>query len=215
MRELEFLPRWYPALTFRRRLVRVQAWGIAAVTVVLAGWAMVGHRQVRCAARTLENVQTQLVQTGVDLQRLSDVEAVKKELEHQAQIVSALGVHVPASRMLGALAQLMPPEMALVSLSVHTDEELAELTDMDRARGLTPQLQRRLDLHLVGLAPTDEELATFMTRLVGVPYFSEVALVKTEDYHEKGHLMRRFEVTFALDLNAEDPTATAVANNQD
>jgi Tfp pilus assembly protein PilN len=213
MRDLEFLPRWYPVLTFRRRLVRAQAWGIGVVAFALAIWALLGHRQNLMAQRTVDNVQTQLVATGVDLQRLSDVENFKKELEHQDQIVRALGIHVPASRMLSSLAQLMPPEMALVSLSVHTEEEPAVLTDLDRARGLTPQLQRRLDLHMVGLAPTDEELATFMTRLVGVPYFSQVALVKTEDFHEKGHVMRRFEVTFALDLTADEPAA--VANNQD
>jgi hypothetical protein len=213
MREPEFVPPWYPILLRRRRLLAIQAWTTAALTVSLALWALYGMHRIGLAQAALTGVEVQLTQTGIDLQRLNEMSAIQAELERQDQIVSDLGVHVPVARMLSAISDLMPPNMALTELELHTEETAASLTDADRAKGISPKILRKLRLKLTGVAPTEDELATFLTQLYAVPYFSDVGLIKSEEQSDKVHLMRQFQVKFALDLD-RDPNAPAIAGTQ-
>jgi Tfp pilus assembly protein PilN len=207
VREPEFVPSWYPLLLRRRRLLAVQSWATAALTVGLAVWALVGMHRISMSRAGLAGVQTQLTQTGIDLQRLNELSVIQAQLERQDQIVRDLGVHVPVARMLSALSELMPPMMALTDLELQTEETATPPTDADRAKGINSKITRKLRLKLTGVAPTEDELATFLTQLYAVPYFSDVGLVKSEEQSDKVHLMRQFQVKFALDLD-RDPGAS-------
>ncbi|MGA2229350.1 MAG: PilN domain-containing protein [Tepidisphaeraceae bacterium] len=212
MREPEFVPSWYPLLLRRRRFVMAQAWAAGLLLVALSLWAYVGQRQVRLASAGLDDVNQQLDRTGGDLHRLQEIEAIKGELEQQDQIVQHLGVHVPAGRMLAEIEKQMPARMALTDFRLTTEESAAPQSPEDKARGLTPRISRKLRVSLVGFSPTEDELAQFLTNLVGVAYFGEVELVKAEDHADGGHLMRKFEVRFALNLDTSaDAPAVAAA----
>jgi Tfp pilus assembly protein PilN len=211
MLEPEFVPRWYMQLLRRRLALKTQAFATAALAVGLAVWAVVGLRQVRAADTALVRVEAQLHDTGIDLQRLNDLSTIQHQLERQDQIVRELGVNVPISRMLASLQELMPPRMALRELKIQTPETVTPLTEAERAKGESPKISRKLHLSLVGVAPTQDELATFLTELVAVPFFSEVALVKAEELSEKSHLMRSFQITFSLNLDDDQPHAAGVA----
>jgi Tfp pilus assembly protein PilN len=211
MLEPEFVPRWYVQLLRRRRALAIQVWLTAAFVAALAVWALIGLRQVRQADASLLHVDAQLRATGIDLQRLNDLSTIQHQLERQDQIVHALGVHVPVTRMLTELQELMPPRMALQQLSVQTVETVTPLTEAERAQGQPARISRKLHLNVVGVAPTQDELATLMTELVAVPFFSDVALVKGEEVSEKDHLMRSFQITFTLDLDNEQPHPMPVA----
>jgi Tfp pilus assembly protein PilN len=209
MREPEFLPPWYPLLLRRRRMVVAQAWFTGIVLLALATWGWIGQRQERAAIAKMAFVDKQLTQTGDDLHRLTEIEGVKAALEHQDQIVQRMGIHVPATRMISELEDLMPQRMALLELNMVTENIEQPQSGADKAAGLAPKTQRKLQMNLVGLTPTEDELATFLTKLVTVPYFTEVGLVKAEDHADSGHLMRKFEMKFALNLDPSVPQAVA------
>jgi hypothetical protein len=206
--EPEFVPRWYVQLLRRRRALAAQMFVTAALTAGLALWAIAGLRQVRAADTTLGHVQAQLAATGVDLQRLNDLSTIQHQLEQQDQIVRELGVHVPVSRMLTALRDLMPPRMALRDLSIQTVETVETLTEAQRAKGQTPKVSRSLRVTLVGVAPTQDELATFVTEVVAVPFFTDFEFVKSEELAEDGHLLRSLQAKFSLNLDG-DPLRSA------
>ncbi|HUB24469.1 MAG TPA: PilN domain-containing protein [Tepidisphaeraceae bacterium] len=215
MREPDFMPSWYSQLLRRRRLVVMEAWVLGAVAAGLIVWGIYGQHQLHEAEGRLSSVRSQLVQTGVDLQHLNDIETVKQELEHQDQIVRHLGVHIPASKMLEVVDELMPHSMALNELDMDTVEIPEVLTETQHAAGIKPRMTRKLQVRLDGLAPTYVELGTFMTSLVAEPYITDVALVRATDSAQEGHLMRTFEVTFALDLGTDDSGAqVATAGGQ-
>ena len=46
MREVEFLPAWYPQVRRRRRLVVLQAWMTLAVLIGLGAWMTLAGRNV-------------------------------------------------------------------------------------------------------------------------------------------------------------------------
>lgn len=213
MREPEFLPKWYPHLLARRRFLAAQGVVTALICSFLAGWAIVGMRRTQAAETHLVRLNGQLGETGIDLQRLADLSAVKAELQRQQQIVSGLGVNVPVSRMLAALDQLMPPHMALELMDLKTEESVAPQTDLEKARGELPVKTRKLRLTLTGVAPSRDDLATFMTELEAVPYFSEVEMGKADDAEENYHIVRRFEVKFAMSLDDGPARPAAMASD--
>ena len=212
MREPEFLPRWYPQLLNRRRVLVAQAWATSTICALLAVWAIIGMRRTEASRANLAAVQAELAKTGVDLQHLADLSAIQRELERQDEIVRGLGVDVPVSRMLAALDQLMPRRMALEDLHLQTEEVASAPADPNRAKGTTHKMSRKLRMTLTGVAPSQDELAIFLTDLVAVPYFGEVELVKAEESPEDYHLVRRFEVKFAMSLDGDQPRPAAMAS---
>ncbi len=215
MREPEFLPNWYPQLLQRRRFLAVQGWVTALFCSVLAGWALLGMRHLHAAEVSRDAVTAQLGETGVDLQRLADLSVVKAQLQRQQSIVSGLGVNVPVTRMLAALDQLMPAHMALEEMQLQTEESLSVLSDADKAKGIAPTKSRKLRITLTGVAPSRDDLATFMTELEGVPYFSDLEMGKADDSEENFRIVRRFEVKFSMNLDNDTAHSPAVASNQD
>jgi hypothetical protein len=60
---------------------------------------------------------------------------------------------------------------------------------------------RRLNVRVTGVAPTDVEVADFLTKLTGKPFFEDVRMTGSKPRMESGHMMREFEVYFSMNLN--------------
>jgi hypothetical protein len=57
-------------------------------------------------------------------------------------------------------------------------------------------------VRLLGVSPSDVDLANFLAGLTNVPFFQDVAMIRSHDKSDSGHIMREFEVTFGMSLNA-------------
>ena len=104
------------------------------------------------------------------------------------------------SRMLNTLERLMPKEMSLTELTFDTAEELVKRSD-GTANDNSPTKSRALRVKLLGVAPSDVDLANFLAGLTNVPFFQEVSLTYARDKSQGGHTMREFEVAFGMSLN--------------
>ena len=100
----------------------------------------------------------------------------------------------------------MPRDMALVNLMLETEDPAPRPTGgsisaraQKNAKNLPTDPKIRLRLN--GVAPTDLDLAEFLAKLTGKPFFKQVDLIRAQDKLESGHVMREFEVSFVLDLN--------------
>jgi hypothetical protein len=214
MAELEFLPAWYPQARWRRRLLHIQVWSAVALFAGLGLWFALVRRNVATAKASLASVEVQLAQSQLELGQLQEQLQLKSQLEFQRQIVSRLGMPLEMSRLLRTLDALMPKEMSLVELSFDTDEQVRPqqksaiptvaatpvASSPPTATNAPPELDRRLSVRLVGVAPSGSELTNFLTGLTGVPFFENVTM-NSKDKTQNGHLMREFEVTFSLNLN--------------
>jgi Tfp pilus assembly protein PilN len=203
MRELEFLPPWYPALRRRRRFVTIQAWITGAFVLVLGLWMLLAERNVRAAEASLNGLQRQLAQTDDQLHRLSELQSLKQQMSQQAEVVSRLGPHLPVARLINILEAAMPDDMAILDLSAQSQEQTKQATALSAASGAQSTVVRTTVIRLHGVAPTDVDLGNFLARLAGVPYFSDIAMAYSKDRVDNGHMMREFEVTF--DIQFDDP----------
>jgi hypothetical protein len=201
MRELEFLPDWYPTLRTKRRLIIMESWLAGAITVVLGLWLLFSARNVRAKEYELRGYQAQLKQANYDLDRLNEEQSLERQLSEQRQLVDRLGLHVPAGRLIDCLEQMMPKEMALRDFKMEFQQrQVKPVSPLALAAGGEPVMDRRLTVELDGVAPSDVDVGNFMIRLATIPHFGDSSM-STSDLTEYGHLMRDYKVDFSIDLS--------------
>lgn len=206
MRELEFLPPWYPQLRRRRKTLFVQFWATIALAIGLMGWVAFTNRTIAQKQLQSSTLDRQLQQSRSDLKQLDAKLAEKKLLEQQQQVMARVGEHVEVTRLLAKLDQIMPKEMSLTQVSQDTQEQVKFADTKAGAKGAaaaakTSSMSRKQVVHVTGVTPSDADWATVLAKLGDSAYFQNVQL---EDAHEKtdqGHVMREFQVSFLVDLD--------------
>jgi len=205
MREIEFLPQWYSQFLRRRRTVFFQTWMTIGVAMGLGLWMFLAERNQRNAEGVLEALAGQIQQTSTQLQQMERLEMLRRQLRQQAEVLTKLGIHVEAGRLISTLADATPPSVSLLLLNIDTDEIPVQLSAAERAGlkdGTRPPIDRRLRVRVQGVAPTDLELAAFLTELNHAPFLERPALSYVKERKESGHVLREFEVTFSINLNS-------------
>src|SRR5882757_7262049 len=114
MRELEFLPSWYPQMRRRRRIAALQGWLLLMVAAGLAAWMGLAQRNVHAAESTMSLLQQQLDQTHAEQNILAQQLELRKQLQEKEQLIASLGFPVQMTRLLQTLDSAMPKEMSLV-----------------------------------------------------------------------------------------------------
>lgn len=204
MRELEFLPAWYPQWQRRRRMVLLQVWVTILLVLGLGSWLFLADRNCRDAQEALISLRGQLKETDEQLQQMDRLESLRKQLRQQDEVLSRLGDHVESSRLMAKLAAVVPSTVSLLSLNIEQEETPVQLSNVAKAALKSPAqapMDRRMKVRVLGVAPTDVELATFITELNKVSFFDRVAPTYARDRKEGGHLLREFELTFSVNLN--------------
>jgi hypothetical protein len=211
MRELEFLPEWYPKVRQRRRMVALQAWITLILLCGLGLWMLLVQRNVQAREIQLASLRTDLDQSETELQRLEDLLQLQRQLGQQDAIFMKIGRPVESTRVITTLEQMMPKDMALLDLWIDTEE--APKPQNVRSGGLAArakqenkdQPESKLRFRMHGVAPTDVDLAEFLAKLTARPFFKNCELLYSHERQDRGHVMREFEVTFTMDLVQQQP----------
>lgn len=206
MRELEFLPAWYHQSRRWRRIVGWQTYGLLLLITALSAWVMVSQRNLRADQQTLDSIEKQLARTRVDQQILAEKLDLRQKLQTQEELLKSLGQQVEMTRLLQALDKLMPPEMSLVEVECNTEETPRPVSTVAAvrnaiSRSAPPEMDRRLKVRLLGVAPSNSDLATFVAGLASQPFLEQVALPYSKNVYDSGHVLREFSITFSMNLN--------------
>jgi hypothetical protein len=207
---VEFLPDWYPKVRQRKRLVAMQAWASMALICVLGLWMLLAQRNVRAKEVELSSLRKDLNQSEEQLQQLEDLLQLQQQLGRQDQIFVKIGRPVEATKLVTTLEQLMPRDMALMGLTLETEDPAAQGTSRSGG-GIASRSQRdakhalaaaetKLRLRLHGVAPTDVDLGEFLAKLQSKPFFKQIELIYSHERQDSGHVMREFEVCFVMEL---------------
>jgi Tfp pilus assembly protein PilN len=199
MRELEFLPDWYPQTRRRRRLVHLQGWLTLLLVAGMGTHLVMADRNIAVAEGSVSALQAQLTETDAKLAEIDKLDAMRRQLRQQQAVVSKLGTNVESCKVIDALDAVMPKQMSLTGLQID-NEERVDNSAVQAARATEPVVERRLKVRVQGVCPTDVDLANFMTQLAAVPFFEQVNITYAREKGQNGHVMREFEVTFGLNL---------------
>jgi Tfp pilus assembly protein PilN len=218
MREIDFLPTWYPQIQQRHRRLIVQGWITLVILSMLVGYALLKRWQVHSARIVTQQCQAQITLSRQQLAQLSEKLKYEAELRQQDQIVARLGLGVDSTRLLKSLEDAMTPEMSLTNLSLETVEQPrptavigfntrnpnASVTKADGS-----EVDRRLKVVVDGVAPSDMQVAALMENLAKINCFENVAFPYLREGRSRdGHVTREFEVTFELNLDPPAESST-------
>jgi len=210
MREVEFLPDWYPKVRKRKRMVALQAWVTLTLMCGLGLWMLLVQRNVHARDLELDGLRKDLTQSETELARLEELLQLQRQLGQQDQIFNKIGRPIETTKLITTLEQMMPSDMALLDLSLESEESLRGSVGggggawggglAGRAAREKEQETPKLRFRLRGVAPTDTDLGEFLHKLTGRPFFKNVELLYSHERQDRGHIMREFEVTFVMEL---------------
>jgi hypothetical protein len=217
MHDTNFLPEEYMERRLQRRTNAISlALFVVVMGAVVAAY-YVTDRQ-RSEIRSLQGqVNQRFEEAAKRLEQLDMLQRRKDAMVRKAQVSAALIERVPRSVVLAELVNNMPVALSLLDMNLSTrvlQTAPRPTTALQQARqtraaaaaaaDAMPELpQTEITMYLIGQAPTDVEVAQFMTALGQSPMFDDVNLVFSEEDHVDGRPMRRFRIEMRLDQNVD------------
>lgn len=226
---MSFLPEDYLAKRIARRtnIICITLFVVVMCGVIAAFY--VTDRQ-RSEIRSQQAAVNQKFEDAARmLEQLEQLQTQKQQMVRKAQVASVLVERVPRTLLLAELINHMPPSLSLTELELETDTIKAArrpMTAMERGRKKSAKAKKleqetmqvnvpetEASVRMVGMAPTDVDVAQYITELSTHPLFRDVILEYAEQTVLGDQEMRKFGVTLKVnqdvDLREIEPTRVA------
>ncbi|HEX2971442.1 MAG TPA: PilN domain-containing protein, partial [Tepidisphaeraceae bacterium] len=149
--------------------------------------------------------------------QLQELEHEKQRMMTKAEVTAVLLERVQRSKLIEEMTRLMPKGTSWLSLDLKTKESTpvrpVAKTDDGKPAGFEPTHAQPKDVivDLVGMAPTDNQVAAFIAALGKSELLIDVNLLYTEEYKHNDQMLRRFRVEMKINPNADTRIKTAKA----
>jgi Tfp pilus assembly protein PilN len=175
--------------------------------------------------RDQEVINARYQKAAAQIKELVELEKQKEEMLHKAELAAALVERVPRSVLLAELVNRMPPELSLLSFELKSEKVKAVPTkdakkpagNANRMRPQRAQTRKeasgertrvrppkyKVQISLVGVAPTGNEVSEYMTELNTLPLLRDVIMEYVEEKDVEGQKMQEFEIKMRLDPKAD------------
>jgi len=226
--KVDFLPETYRQRRTLRYVRRVCVLTGLCLTIVTLTWGMVKFNQTtRMAARAdalasqteaAHRMQTELVRMTEEHRRL----------ERQARIGRELSMPLDHADLIRLLDQLLPVQVAITRLDVVTrrpSPEAVDETDDKKSRSKQSDKQaksdepNRLEIEIVGIAPSDLVVAEVVNDLTEHGVFNHVTLHGSRPVKRFGYHVRLFDLSLRAPLNRRfvraDPSRPMAVEGED
>lgn len=222
-KEMSFLPEDYIE---RRVELRTNVICLTLFGVVLAGVLGAYFVTSRQRAEVLEHQQAinaSFTEAAKRISQLDELQAQKRRLLQKAQVASTLIEPVPRSNLLAELINRMPASLTLTDLELKTKKvqgvvsvappkgsALSAATSAAKKNAAANPVeavpdvpQYQVDVSLIGIAPTDIQVAQYMASLARCELLTNVDLSYSEETRIDELSVRRFRIDMRLDPKAD------------
>ena len=224
---MSFLPEDYLEKRVAKRTNLICLSLFAVVMVAIGAAELFGRAQDADVRRRLADVTQQYEDAARKLEQLDQLQQQKQQMIRKARVASVLVERVPRTLMLSELVNHMPATLSLLELNLDTatlkatapprsqlkarkDKKTKEAASAD---GEVEAPRTEIRLNLVGLSPTDVEVAQFITALSAHPMFKDVTLQYSEQTKVDEREMRKFSIGAVLNQDMDprgiEPTRVA------
>ncbi len=162
-----------------------------------------------------DRVVAQYDEASKKIAEAQELQKQKELMVQKAEIATQLMERVRRSMLLGELAKLLPTGVTFVSLDMKSHELQGPpptQSDLDKAKqaasGQPPEYKAPavdVTINLVGTAPTDSEVAAYMSALQKSTLLTGVSLLFSEEFRKSKDekSVRKFSVEMHLNPNAD------------
>ncbi len=224
MHTASFLPEDYLAQKAERRTNMICLTLFVVVMVAVFGAFLVTNRQWSQIRASKDYIDAQYRQAATRIEELTELETQREQMLHKAELVAALVERVPRSVLLAELINRMPDRMSLLEFELKSTKiipvrETNQKTRGSRRRGGPRRARTRqeastepkrieaprfkVELTLVGTAPTDLEVSRYMSELNAYKLLRGVTLEYSEEREFDDQIMRKFRITLQLEGGAD------------
>ncbi len=228
-----FLPEDYLAQKAARRTNIISLTLFAIVMVAVFGAFLLMNRQWRQVKNERESLNVQYQQAAMQIDRLTELEKQRTQMVEKAELAAALVERVPRSILLAELVKRMPPRLSLLQFELKCTEIKAPKPAADpKAVGTLNKPSRpktreeasldatkieppryRVDISIIGVAPTDQEVSQFMRELNAFELLADVRLLYSEEQEIESRMMRQFKIEMVIGPDADVRTLEQVDPN--
>jgi len=169
--------------------------------------------------REQSNINQKFEAAARKIDQLDQRQEQKRAILRKARVTAALIEPVPRSNLLAALINRMPASLGMVELDLASEpvaggrpiqppKGSAMANQAKKTAGATgaaaPDVpEHRIDLTLIGVAPTDIQVAQYMAELARCNLLSRVDLVYSEEMRREDWTRRRFRVDMTVSADAD------------
>ena len=214
-----FLPEDYVQRQIERRTNIVCLGLFVIVLLAVAGAYLVTGAQREQVLQRQAALNAQFEEAARRIDQLDELQAQKRAILRKARVTAALIEPVPRSNLLSALINRMPGALGLLEFELASEtigggrpvqppKGSAMANQAKQANGQAappaPDVpERRIDLTLIGVAPTDIQVAQYMAALARCPLLNRVDLVYSEEMRREDWTRRRFRVDMTVSPEAD------------
>lgn len=225
MKNSSFLPEDYIEQRAQRRTNVLSLLLFMVVMGGVIGAFLVSDRQRAEVRRMRDDVNTRFEEAARRIDQLDQLQARKEEMIRKAKVTSALLERVPRTLVFAELINNMPSSLSLLKLEFKTRiikprstaTSVLEKQRQDQATDAAKKISNEPDMdiveveiNLVGVAPTDLQVAQFMTALGRNPMFADINLAYSEETTIESSQLRTFRIDMklnaAVDVQKLEPT---------
>lgn len=219
---MSFLPEDYLEKKIARRtnVVFISLFAVVLTAVVAAEF--VGRRQEARQLGELADRNAQFEQMRRQFEQMEELKAKEGEMKQKANVTASLKDRVPKSAVFNELINNMPPTLRLTDLDLvtkaaptgaapaRTSVEREKLRQAATGQTEVTIVPTVVNIDLIGLAPSDVDISTYIGTLNAHPMFDDVSLSYVEEAKDNDDIVRKFRIELSLardfDGNSFTPT---------
>lgn len=209
--EVDFLPERIRQHRARRRRLLRQGYCLAVYVAAICALGYTRQARIATAKGELARLEERAGLVEREAATIPKLRSQMSDLLIKKRIDEELGSRADCTAVLAELCRLLPENMALVSLEmrpvtlqvdasgpVRQPSNRAGASGADASRGQSKGLVRRAQVVLVGLAPSDVDVANFIGQLAASCLFEDVNMSYAKTVVFQGRLAREFLATCYL-----------------
>lgn len=227
--QLSFLPDDYLERKQRHRTNAICATlFVIVVGSVFAAWYF-SKRSLSELEQQYTGIELQYTEAAKRIQQVREMQAKQRTMAHQAELTASLLERVPRSHLLAEITNAIPTGLSLLEFDLVsrvrppaqpatppaggagavTARDVARAGQQPAARPAEPR-QYNVQMKITGVAGTDVQVASFISKLGMSKLFRDVNLVVSEEHTIESRKVRRFTIEMTLDpaarvMAASDP----------
>lgn len=215
--KLSFLPEDYVQRRIERRTNLICLTLFAVVLSGIIGAWMVTKRHKDDVATQLRAMRVAYTDAAKRLEQLDELQKRKQQMLRKAQVTRLLIDPVPRTFLLADLINRMPKSLSLFEFQLHSkmqrptvqvNTSKSALANKAGAQAAAASLEEQVPryqvaLILIGVAPTDVQVAQYMSSLQRSPLMTDVNLIYSEETKVADSTMRRFRIEAMLNEDAD------------
>jgi Tfp pilus assembly protein PilN len=230
MTDASFLPEDYLAKQAERRTNVISLTLFVVVMAAVFGAFMVTNRQANKIKSMQASINVQFQEAAAKIEQLNQLEEQKERMLNKAELATALVERVPRSILLAELINRMPSQLSLQHFELKSTaikppppkatESAGRLSarrnskdapQPDRPKTREESMEERaieapryaVQIVMVGVAPTDPDVARYIAALNAYPLLQDVTLKYSIQTEVRGQRMQEFRVEMMLDPAAD------------